>query len=160
MLEFIRRLGQERRGIPLHKDHIWLGVSVEDQKTADQRIPLLLQTPAVVRFVSYEPALGPVDFSPYLPIESIGGVEMENWLHWIITGGESGPNARPMHPDWARSARDQCQAAGIQFFFKQVGEWAWEWNNGHRFPDGIRRVGKKAASRLLDGREWNEFPIF
>jgi protein gp37 len=106
--------------------NVWLGVSVEDQATANLRIPNLLQTPAAVRFVSYEPALGPVDLKkvvnatrdsmPHTSRLSIG-------LDWIIMGGESGPGARPMHPDWARNVRDQCQAAGVPFFFKQWGEW-------------------------------------
>jgi len=118
--------------------NVWLGVSVEDQATADERIPLLLQTPAAIRFVSYEPALGPVSFK----IEWLrcpGGAEYghgfnrtevhagccENHikLDWLIAGGESGPNARPAHPDWFRSARDQCAAVGVAYFFKQWGEW-------------------------------------
>lgn len=110
-------------------DNLWLGVSVENQKTADERIPLLLQTPAVKRFVSYEPALGPIDFAPWI-----------KQIDWLIMGGESGPGARPMHPDWARSTRDQCKAASVPFFFKQWG------------------LGKKAAGCLLDGREWKETP--
>lgn len=145
--------------------NVWLGVSVEDQKTADERIPLLLQTPAAIRFVSYEPALGPVDFSAFLPVMTIGGVEMELWLSWIIAGGESGPNARPAHPDWFRSVRDQCQSAGIPFFFKQWGEWLPAGEDGapcdHQHlncSDQPVRVGKKRAGRLLDGREWNELP--
>ncbi len=126
------------------RNNIWLGTSIEDQKTADERIPLLLQTPAAKRFVSYEPALGPVDFTNIMPVslrpthphdplmfydalrghckasDNIGLPKLD----WIIMGGESGPGARPMHPDWARSVRDQCKAAGTPFFFKQWGEWA------------------------------------
>jgi len=77
-----------------------------------------------------------------------------NGIDWVVCGGESGPGARPMHPDWARSVRDQCVAAGVPFFFKQWGEWA-------PFGDlnAMRRTGKKAAGRLLDGREWNEYPV-
>lgn len=90
-------------------ENCWLGVSVEDQARADERIPSLLSTPAAVRFISFEPLLGPVDVTPY--IQS---------LNWAIVGGESGPGARPMHPDWARSLRDQCQAAGVPFFMKQM----------------------------------------
>lgn len=114
--------------------NIMAGVSVEDQATANERIPLLLQTPAAKRFVSYEPALGPVDFSQYFgctcgdeekchgcpPYISHGAKRLD----WLIMGGESGPGARPMHPDWARSVRDQCKIAGVPFFFKQWGEWA------------------------------------
>jgi protein gp37 len=122
--------------------NVWLGVSVEDQAMADERIPLLLQTPAAIRFVSYEPALGPVDFSciPWPMDFPLGTDDISDGfdslrfddrnskarlahLDWIIAGGESGPGARPPHPDWFRSARDQCQAAGVPFFFKQWGVW-------------------------------------
>jgi protein gp37 len=152
--------------------NVWLGVSVEDQATADERIPLLLQTPAAVRFVSYEPALGPVNFSEWiLPDEthsSHGILTGDSQLDWIIMVGESGPGARPMHPDWARSVRDQCQAAGVPFFFKQWGEWTTVYPKGMRSLAGIQeayadgehfyRIGKGSAGRMLDGREWNEFP--
>lgn len=127
--------------------NVWLGVSVEDQKTADKRIPMLLQTPAAVRFVSYEPALGPVDFmgingalNSWFKNGEIDVVREGN-LDWIIMGGESGPGARPMHPDWARSVRDQCQDAGVPFFFKQM------------VVDG-----KLVKMPELDGIVWNEYP--
>ena len=155
-------------GVPL--PNVWLGVSVEDQATADERIPLLLETPAAVRFVSYEPALGPVDFETWLNYGRLG----EKWdsINWLIAGGESGPHARPAHPDWFRSVRDQCLAAQVPFFFKQWGEWCGFEDAGkhyvgavlkertHSWPNGrvSYRVGKKAAGRLLDGREWNEYP--
>lgn len=106
--------------------NVWLGVSVEDQATADERIPDLLATPAAIRFVSYEPALGPVDFTAIeRRYPSAGGFMRPldgrfNRIDWLICGGESGPGARPMHPDWARSARDQCAAAGVAFFMKQL----------------------------------------
>ena len=126
--------------------HVWLGTSAGTQKTADQNIPHLLDTPAAVRFVSAEPLLGAVDMRnlrsergtirPYLAnVDALDGScqsldnDSDDWfrlpsrLDWVIVGGESGPNARPMHPDWARSLRDQCQAAGVAFFFKQWGEW-------------------------------------
>jgi len=177
--------------------NVWIGTSVEDQKTADERIPQLLSIDCAVRFVSCEPLLGPVDLSRHLPIAShhvsricastgsitqplnmgwirayrTDGSLVDSNIHWVICGGESGPNARPMHPDWARSLRDQCQAAGAPFLFKQWGEWlpdshvydGCETNYGkaptHHWEDGFSwRVGKKAAGRLLDGREWNEFP--
>jgi protein gp37 len=105
--------------------NVWLGVSVEDQATADERIPLLLQTPAAVRFVSYEPALGPVDFTGWLyscdgdcnqPTHPI-----EPTLDWVIVGGESGPGARPFDVAWARSTVEQCKAAGVAVFVKQLG---------------------------------------
>jgi protein gp37 len=116
--------------------NVWHGTSIEDQATADERIPRLLQAPAAIRFVSYEPALGPVDFrrivSETHQIDTLRGwVKFDRpspddfrYLDWIIVGGESGSNARPMHPDWARSVRDQCSAACVAFFFKQWGEWA------------------------------------
>ncbi|MHB1702202.1 MAG: DUF5131 family protein, partial [Acidobacteriaceae bacterium] len=116
--------------------NIWLGVSVEDQQAAEERIPLLLQTPAEVRFLSCEPLLGAVNLGSYLHVhgracyDDPGASEghpflicdQHNGLNWVVAGGESGPNARPMHPDWARRLRDQCHAAGVAFFFKQHGE--------------------------------------
>jgi protein gp37 len=145
--------------------NVWLGVSTERQQEADQRIPHLLQTPAAVRFISAEPLLGPLTIS-YL-----------EWarLDWVIVGGESGPHARPMHPDWVRSLRDQCEAVGVPFFFKQHGEWlSCTDDNGQISYGGDRvhtwggpdiggdgacyRVGKKAAGRLLDGIEHNAMP--
>lgn len=121
--------------------NVWLGVSVEDQHTADERIPLLLQTPVEIRWVSVEPLLGSVNLSSFL----YGKID------WAVCGGESGPNARPMRADWARSVRDQCIAADVPFFFKQWGEWA-------PTSIGMRRVGKKKAGRALDGRYWDEYP--
>ena len=179
------------QGYLAHEPRMQFGVSVENQPTADDRVPKLLRCPVATRIVSYEPALELVDFSPWLPVESIGGVEFENWLDQIIAGGESGPGARPSHPDWFRSARDEAVAARVPFFFNQRGEWTWDkdgggktpathmicqhgaitqnpiWERGifHNHPAhephdiyAIARVGKKAAGRLLDGREWNEFP--
>jgi protein gp37 len=149
-------------------DNVWLGVSVEDQKRADERIPLLLQIPAKVRFLSCEPLLGSVDIAKWLvPDEcGCGGYDpaFKNCIDWVIVGGESGPNARPMHPDWARSLRDQCGEVGVRFFFKQWGEWepgTIFYNKGdHQFEGGqiMHRTGKRSAGRRLDGREWNEFP--
>lgn len=108
--------------------NVWQGVSVEDERVRG-RIDLLKQVPAAVRFISAEPLLGP------LPDLDLGGI------HWVIVGGESGPGARPMEPDWARDLRDQCAEASVPFFFKQWG--------------GVR---KKEAGRELDGRTWDEFP--
>ncbi|WP_283638068.1 phage Gp37/Gp68 family protein [Marinovum algicola] len=180
--------------------NVWLGTSISDQASADARIPELLATPAAVRFLSAEPLLGPVDLEPYVsPAWSADDAEWPKLgnLDWIIVGGESGRNARPMHPDWARSLRDQCQQASVAFFFKQAGAWtAWEfasppylrnaftgeeqdrhallpdretfdcgrdWDDGLEFvPESshavFQRIGKKAAGRLLDGREWSEVP--
>jgi hypothetical protein len=110
-----------RWGSRIPSRHIHIGVSVENQKYADERIPWLLQTPAAVRFISAEPLLGPVDLSPWLPVETIGGVEMEAWPNWIIVGGESGPGARPFEVAWARSIVRQCEAASVACFVKQLG---------------------------------------
>lgn len=99
--------------------NIWLGVSAETQRWADIRIPQLLTTPAAVRFVSAEPLLGPVDLSRWLP----PAPDPQPGLDWVIAGGESGPGARPMHPAWVRSLRDQCEGSTCDFFFKQWGQW-------------------------------------
>jgi protein gp37 len=146
--------------------NVWIGTSVEDQAAADERIPHLLSIPARVRFLSCEPLLGPVDLSEWLRFGELTPYGARP-IHWVIVGGESGHGARPMHPDWARSLRDQCQAAGVAFFFKQWGEYA---------PRVVRppvmtaeglifspleittRMGKAAAGRVLDGRTWDEFP--
>jgi protein gp37 len=161
--------------LPWPLPNVWLGVTAENQAAADERIPILLSTPAAVRFVSCEPLLGPVDLSDHLGLTwekchscgqrypDVYWANDEQWaavvgdtyaglrcpgcfqrearefgfepgfntikppltrLEWVIAGGESGPGARPMHPDWARSLRDQCQAAGVPFFFKAWGDWA------------------------------------
>lgn len=119
--------------------NVWLGVSAEDQTRADERIPELLETPAAVRFVSAEPLLGPLDLlGPDMegpltngePTQAQIDADRTGWrvirygvsrLDWIIVGGESGPGARPMHPQWARDIRDQCERAGVPFFMKQMG---------------------------------------
>lgn len=164
--------------------NIWLGTSVEDQRAADTRIPELLKIPATVRFLSCEPLLGPVEFSDVTKradaVSQIGKKALAG-IHWVIVGGESGPNARPMHPQWARSLRDQCKAADVAYFFKQHGEWhpddrdvpsspvnrpprreAWRDSQvrRHHWPDGTMslRLGKEKSGRLLDGVEWNQSP--
>ncbi|HVN82274.1 MAG TPA: phage Gp37/Gp68 family protein [Terriglobia bacterium] len=101
--------------------NVHLGVSVENQETADERIPLLLQTPAAVRWVSYEPVLGPVNFAPFFSWRPAESKYERRSLDWIVSGGESGPKARPSELDWYRSVRDQCAAAGVPFFMKQLG---------------------------------------
>jgi protein gp37 len=108
------------RGLP----NVWLGVSVEDQARADERIPLLAQTPAALRFVSFEPLLSRVE-TPFLSmhLDEDGNWRKGGAIGWAIVGGESGHGARPMHPAWARSLRDQCTAAGVPYFFKQWGAW-------------------------------------
>lgn len=126
---------------------IWWGVSVEDQERADERIPHFLRVPAAVRFLSIEPLLGPVDLA-YACFNGADSFGTMPGIHWVIVGGESGPGARPMHPDWVRSIRDQCAEAGVPFFFKQWGE----------HDQAGRKLGKKAAGRVLDGRTWDEVP--
>ncbi len=133
--------------------NVWLGTSVEDQVTADERIPHLLNCPAAVRFLSIEPMLeeieltrvkcGTLEHVRYTKPVWINPLDnsVEHRLDWVILGGESGPGARPMNPDWVRSIRDQCVAAGVAFFFKQGGG-----------------VNKKKTGRVLDGRTWDEMP--
>lgn len=109
--------------------NLWLGVSAENQDTANDRIPHLLKTQAAVRFVSCEPLLGAIDlqmvdeYKQFWMPEQSDRLEGCSYIDWVIVGGESGKDARPMHPDWARSIRDQCASAGVPFFFKQWGEW-------------------------------------
>jgi protein gp37 len=177
--------------------NVWVGTSINDQDSADLRIPHLLATPAAIRFVSAEPLLGPVVLPGLTPYASPGhciSIDGDWWhapgscpncrpsLDWVITGGESGKNARPAHPDWFRSLRDQCVAAGVAFHFKQWGAWAdlfdhegrRDWMLMHhdgsldvpdyRWPDeqngecAIVRVGTKRAGHLLDGVAWQQFP--
>jgi protein gp37 len=172
---------------PLPLPNVWLGVSVENQDAANKRIPLLLETPAAVRWISAEPLLGPVDLaridigghSEIYPLRGTTGCEDYDGnplpplprLDWVVAGGESGINARPMHPSWARGLRDQCNEAGVAFLFKQWGEYAEDGQHGlatglfepvraHKFQNGVivERIGKKAAGRMLDGRTWDEYP--
>lgn len=180
----------------------WLGVTVEDQQRADERIPIALEVAALTGckvFLSMEPLLGAVDLDPlwcdhcgtaehvrFEPLAQPWCIECDHevgparWLEeqpdqprvsWVIVGGESGHRARPMHPEWARSLRDQCMQAGVPFHFKQWGEWA-----PHQPPDDVEvhtprfmwddtdpwtatwRLGKKAAGRLLDGRTHDDVP--
>lgn len=190
--------------MPAVLPNVWLGLSVEDQKRADLRTPVLLDTPAAVRWLSCEPLLGQISLwpryihDPYDPdgectacgIEWLssdaghpvldehnedtgkwcdGPIKPYAELHWVVVGGESGPRARPAHPDWLRSLRDQCQVADVPFFLKQHGEFvspidfddSAPWNGRlHQFEDGVIvwRVGKKAAGRTLDGRLWDQYP--
>lgn len=138
--------------------HVHLGFTAENQTQYDRRIAIMENVPAVRRFISAEPLLGFIDLG------------LDNWerrskIHQVITGGESGRGARAMNPAWARSIRDQVVGAGIAFHHKQNGEYRTPMPGdpgctGHEFEDGtlVIRVGKKLAGRLLDGREWNEFP--
>ncbi|WP_017758196.1 phage Gp37/Gp68 family protein [Pseudacidovorax intermedius] len=194
---------QWRSGNP--PKNVWLGITVCDQKEADRDIPKLLAVPAAKRFLSMEPALGAVDLTKIqwpekhkVDVLRGGAWDLPGWVHkgfvnhsdmntidWVIVGGESGHGARPMHPDWARSLRDQCAEAGVPFLFKQWGEWvprgpeAWGYplvegvprirltdtgENGSDLGAGgdnhvwMQRAGKKAAGRMLDGRTWEGVP--
>jgi protein gp37 len=167
--------------------NVWLGTTVENQAEADRRIPHLLQVPAAVHFLSCEPLLGSVDLTrvvvrrsesraPDTSINALSGwysgyrSDAPTAIGWVIAGGESGPGARPMHPDWARNLRDQCAAAGVPFHFKQNGAWLHESaDNGsisagrhpfHVWQDRAKSycVGKARAGRLLDGIEHNGMP--
>lgn len=161
-------------------NNVWLGATVVNQEEADRDIPKLLQIPAMVRFLSIEPMLGDISLDDLVEGRGTGnehhysclsleGLEPEDdpWggalISWVICGGESGPGARPMHPDWPRSLRDQCKAADVPFLFKQWGEYAPNWFNnpsqqkiaGSEWMD---RMGKKVAGRTLDGMTHTEFP--
>lgn len=177
--------------------NVWIGTTVEDQTRANERIPRLLEIPARVRFLSCEPLLRAVDLTRViyhdesercqwdaltgthivLDSDSMDAVALfedhGRKIDWVIAGGESGPEARPMHPDWGRALRDQCAAAGVPFFFKQWGEFKplgvdkdWRSCEGilttkHLGKDGFNwlRVGKKAAGRLLDKVEHSAWPV-
>lgn len=161
--------------------NVWLGTTAEDQRRAQQNIPILLTIPAAIRFASLEPLLGRIDLTnlyregscrdalagtDYMP--GAGSISSQTWrnlskLDWVIAGGESGPQARPMHPDWPLSIRDQCVAAGVPFHFKQWGEWFPDvlgFNAATLTVDGVRmaRLGKKRAGRRLGGVEHNGMP--
>ena len=208
-----------RRGWP---SHVWLGATIVNQAEADRDIPKLLSVPAAKRFLSMEPLLGPVNLERPMPgpdLDQGGGASIcqpwmiQSGIDWVIVGGESGPNARPMHPAWSLGLRDQCHAAGVPVLFKQWGEWLPISQQAEEFTRRLYRpnrrarlhedqgalddcygrtctveqavihsdgsvhapltpmaflqgtgamltfkVGKKAAGRLLDGREWNEVP--
>ncbi len=166
--------------------HVWIGGTMEWQPVLDRDMDKLLDVPAAVRFISAEPMVGEMDLSRWLDLRrKPHGWESSQhasgrYIEWVICGGESGPNARPMHPEWAASLRDQCIAAGVPFHFKQWGEWGPMHGSltapgaqvlGHPLKGdtrilvdlgspygGVARYGKKEAGRELDGREWNEFP--
>jgi protein gp37 len=190
--------------------HVHLGATVVNQAEAERDIPKLLATPAAVRFLSIEPMLGPVDLTidglVCLPCRNAERMRMcpetgayeccaacdhtgigDEWgIDWVIAGGESGPHARPAHPDWFRSLRDQCAAAGVPFLFKQWGEWCPRGpaSLGYASVDSVARVrltdvgedgcdldsagendvwmnraGKRVAGRVLDGVTHDAFPV-
>lgn len=164
--------------------HVWIGATIVNQAEADRDIPKLLAVPASMRFLSMEPLLGPVDLrvidvdghSEIYPLRGTTNCEDSDGnpqpdlprLDWVIAGGESGPGARPMSPDWVRGLRDQCGEARVPFLFKQWGEWLPMLGQAEGVPvrektttpDGwiMGRAGKKAAGRRLDGRSWDEAP--
>jgi protein gp37 len=174
-------------------ENTWHGLTVCNQQEADEKIPVFLQAPGK-KFLSIEPMLGPIDLNS-MPSFDLPGDGVDKCWHYdapwdeyidaVILGGETGPGARPMHPDWVRSVRDQCAASGVPFFFKQWGEWAIRdstihggipnnpvirlgingldtrdlancQNAGHEIY--MQKVGRKSAGRLLDGRTYNELP--
>jgi protein gp37 len=160
--------------------NVWIGTSIEDQRRADERLLLLLECKAAIRFVSAEPLLHRVSLAEALCRAGHSAAVSERLLRerlaWLIAGGESGPGARPMHPAWARSLRDECATLGTAFFFKQRGHWTWDPPSRRvksvcLLPDGtivkpgttgavtLYGVGKAEAGCLLDGREHREFPL-
>lgn len=160
--------------------NLWLGVTVENQEQANERVPYLLATPAAKRFVSVEPMLGKIDLiNVWDHHYRLFSLKQLGFIDWVICGGESGPKARPMHPEWVRFLQIQCKVASTPFFFKQWGEWLPSYDFGarldefterfpgdrilrrkHVFEDGqvMYRVGKKAAGAMLDGQLYKEYP--
>lgn len=145
--------------------NVWLGTTAENQRWANERIPALLEHPAVIHFASCEPLLGAIDLLQWL-----GAPDQPGTLNWVIAGGESGGKARPMNPAWAVDLRDQCDDSDVPFHFKQWGHWGPTRKrlNPHvqtvTFPDGrggvyeLAKLGKHATGRRLDGQTWDGFP--
>ena len=136
--------------------NVWLGVTAEDQESANTRLGSLATIPALVRFISAEPLLGPLDVGRWLG----------STIRWVIAGGESGRGARPSSPSWFRSLLAQCEAADVPFHFKQWGDWVPRSSTVPSTRQAIEaadgtvmlRVGKKVAGRMLDGVVWDGFP--
>lgn len=184
MLEFCSKYGlmPDRLGLTgsgqTWPENVWCGVSAENQERANERIPVLLQIPSPIKFVSIEPMLGPIDLSTQL-----------NYLDWVIVGGESGSNARPIHPEWVTKIRDDCIEKNVPFFFKSWGQWIphnpahggpyfsenikaesslrrCKWRDGREMKAQQDRwckflkVGKKYSGRVLDGKVWDQYPLF
>lgn len=201
MVSYLEGSDLWNNGEPLDRAHIWFGVSAESQRWADNRIPLLMRAPVVRRFVSAEPLLGSIASMPlkgygcstchhpmpdnaggYCPMCLNGSFAYQQMIDMVIVGGESGPNARPMHPVWVSEIRDQCEAAGTMFFFKQWGEWGPLGQHPHAIedkrytkvaitPGGERlsikempggphmvKVGKKKSGAVFGNRTYQEFP--
>jgi protein gp37 len=153
--------------------NVWLGTSVENQDAANERIPHLLKVPAAVRFLSCEPLLGPVNLTALKSYSGVGnyldafgpdvpGSDLPYSINWVIAGGESGPNARPMHPDWVRQLRDQCKEASVPFFFKQWGSWAPGSNKGKgevivlKDAETFTYPAPKIVRSIYSESEWND----
>ena len=180
-----KRAHNMRLAMPLEpRKNVWISVTVCNQQEADENIPILLRTPAVGRFISVEPMIAPVrlrttclptKFWPPLFSKRNSGFHDSpgGGIHWVICGGETGPNARPIHPHWIRSLRDQCLVSHLPFFFKQWGEFLPSTeahkrgvivgHQLHSFPWGqcqlqMARVGKESAGDLFDGEQYHEFP--
>ncbi len=184
----------DETALPWPLPNVWLGVSAEDQQRAEERLPILLDTPAAVRWISAEPLLGPIDLRHLQPegvteIDALAGTHgvlrphsgLNRSIDWVVVGGESGPGARPMHPDWPRQILNHCLITGVPFLFKQWGDWRPGegatprekgiiiGGNGHAralggeslYPDDhiMELAGKKVAGRQLAGREWDEMPV-
>jgi protein gp37 len=149
--------GLEKR-IPTN---IWWGFSAENQEEFDKRVPIMESFSRLYHqtyFVSIEPMLGKIDISDWLDEFDIGDEEGSCWsspIDWVICGGESGPGARPLHPDWVRSLRDQCVEADVPFLFKQWGEYLPVGGPEHY---AFKKLGKNRTGRILEGQEWRQFP--
>jgi len=163
-------------------ENVGIGVTVCNQAEADAKIPVLLSISAAMRFVSIEPMLGEIDLDFGENMEDyedsgvgmtpcgVGGIwhqhplfngRCRRNLDWVIVGGESGHNARPLHPDWVRKIQRQCEDASVPFFFKQWGEYypVGNWKDGVLYDFvGMERIGKTAAGHLLDGKEYRQYP--
>lgn len=181
-----KRIGNAQKMLPADWGagwaNVWLGISIVNQEEADRDIIKLTELPASIRFLSIEPLLAPIslrwldgfDYKSQqaigIPVGEYDGIKK---IKWIIVGGESGAQARPMHPDWVRKLRDQCREARIAFFFKQWGEYqplsttegrqqlpfgTYVLPNGEHKGFGFIKKGKVAAGRMLDGQKWNEIP--
>lgn len=185
-----KRIGNAKKFLPADwlvepRPNIWIGATIANQEEADRDIPKLLEVPAVIRFLSMEPLLGPVNLRPLrleqngervsiYPLEGAFQIPSSHYnvmhprIHWVIVGGESGPGARPtMTAKMVRSLRDQCEGAGTPFLFKQWGDWA-PYDRGQvdtttlvspgAFDEPMQKFGKKAAGRMIDGRTHDGVP--
>lgn len=152
--------------------NIWFGVTAENQRRFNERVTILLEIKASLHFVSVEPMLGEIDLNKAFILPEVSDGELKNhWLDWVIVGGETGHNARPLNPRWVKSIQEQCQTANIPFFFKQWGEWITiDRTEVKKHPlNNLKtdlhdhlvyaKVGKKVAGHLIDGKEFKQFPV-